>query len=192
MVTKSNENSIQTTNTDMPYWELGLEDDRLAHLVRQLSRSFRRSLEFRLSEHNISFGHWTFLRILWQEEGISQKELSTRAGVKEPTTHTAILKMEALGYLERRHGDGNRKALLVFLSEKGRELETVLVPLAEAVNKKAVDGLQQQDLKLLRTCLLKMMTNLIDDENQALTSGQRINPTQSQVHVPSQLRHRQK
>jgi hypothetical protein len=33
--------------------------------------------------------HWTFLRILWQSDGLTQRELSMRAGVTEPTTFTA-------------------------------------------------------------------------------------------------------
>ena len=50
------------------------------------------------------FGHWAFLRILWEADGkggLNQKELSTRAGVMEPTTVTAMRAMEALGYINR-------------------------------------------------------------------------------------------
>ena len=48
-----------------------------------------RALQVRLAEQNISFGHWTFLRILWEHDGLTQKQLSDEAGVMEPTTYIA-------------------------------------------------------------------------------------------------------
>ena len=57
-----------------------------------------RSLHVRLTAHGVSFGHWTFLRILWTADGLTQKELSDLAGVMEPTTFSAIKAMEDMGY----------------------------------------------------------------------------------------------
>ena len=45
----------------------------------------------------MSFGHWTFLRILWEHDGLTQRALSEEAGVMEPTTFTALKAMERLG-----------------------------------------------------------------------------------------------
>ena len=56
----------------------------------------------RLAEHGVSFGHWTFLRILWEGDGLTQRELSEQAGVMEPTTFSALKTMERLGYVARR------------------------------------------------------------------------------------------
>jgi hypothetical protein len=55
-------------------------DDRLAHLVKDTSRALVRSLQARLAEHDVSFGHWTFLRILWEHDGLTQRSLSAEAG----------------------------------------------------------------------------------------------------------------
>ena len=71
--------------------------DRLAHLVRDASRTFQRSLQLRFAAHAVSFGHWTFLRVPWQQDGITQKALSPRAGVMEPSTCVAVTAMEKRG-----------------------------------------------------------------------------------------------
>ena len=63
------------------HWREAAPNDRLAHLVRDAGRSCVRALQMRLEEHSVSFGHWTFLRILWQTDGLTQRELSLRAGV---------------------------------------------------------------------------------------------------------------
>ncbi len=90
----------------------------------------------------VSFGHWTFLRILWEADGLTQRELSEQAGVMEPTTFSALKAMERLGYVVRRRRGGDRKKVYVFLTPKGRRLREKLVPLAEEVNRIAVRGVR--------------------------------------------------
>ena len=70
------------------------------------TRALVRALQVRLVEHDVSFGHWTFLRVLWEHDGLTQRELSREAGVMEPTTFTALQALERLGYVERRQLPG--------------------------------------------------------------------------------------
>ena len=84
------------------HWREAVPDDRLAHLVKDATRALVRALQMRLAEHSVSFGHWTFLRILWEGDGLTQRELSEEAGVMEPTTFAALKAMERLGYIARR------------------------------------------------------------------------------------------
>jgi DNA-binding MarR family transcriptional regulator len=120
----------------------------------------------RLQKHNISFGHWTFLRILWSSDGLTQKELSDLAGVMEPTTFSAIKAMEELGYVERRQRPTNRKNMYVHLTVKGKALKKVLVPLAVDVNHVAVQGVRMADLLTTRKVLLQVIENLAHEEAQ--------------------------
>jgi hypothetical protein len=91
------------------HWREAVPDDRLAHLIRDVARAQMRALQLRLAEHDVSFGHWTFLRILWLKDGLTQRELSELAGVMEPTTFAAVKAMEQMGLVERRQLAGNRK-----------------------------------------------------------------------------------
>jgi DNA-binding MarR family transcriptional regulator len=134
--------------------------ERLAHIVREAARALVRALTLRLAEHGVSFGHWAFLRILWELEGLTQRELSERAGVMEPTTFAALKSMEELGYIERRQAPGNRKNVYVYLTPHGRALKKKLVPLAEDVNKVATRGVGADDLATTRRVLLAMLDNL--------------------------------
>ena len=81
------------------HWREAVPNDRLAHLIRDVARAQMRALQQRLGTHGVSFGHWTFLRILWIKDGLTQRELSELAGVMEPTTFSAIQAMEALGFI---------------------------------------------------------------------------------------------
>ncbi len=134
--------------------------ERTAHIVREAARAFVRALTLRLAEHGVSFGHWAFLRILWERDGLTQRELSDRAGVMEPTTFGALKAMEELGYIERRQAPGNRKNVYVYLTPQGRALEKKLVALAQDVNKVATRGVKADDLATTRSVLLAMLDNL--------------------------------
>jgi len=109
----------------------------------------------------VSFGHWTFLRILWARDGLTQRELSQQAGVMEPSTHAALKAMARLGYVKRRQLPGNRKTVYVHLSAKGRALERRLVPLAKATNRAAVRGLPASDVAAAKRVLVAVTENLL-------------------------------
>jgi DNA-binding MarR family transcriptional regulator len=119
-----------------------------------------RALQWRLAEHGLPFGHWTFLRILWERDGLTQRELSTEAGVTEPSTFAAIRAMEKQGYISRRQVADNRKNMYVHLTPKGRGLKGKLEPLAKEVNGVAVRGAPAADVAVTRRTLLLIIDNL--------------------------------
>src|SRR6202521_2943304 len=120
----------QATQEILRHWREAVPDDRLAHLVKDATRSLVRALQMRLVEHGVSFGHWAFLRILWEKDGLTQRGLSEQAGVMEPTTFSALNAMEKLGLITRKQAHRNKKNVFVHLTRKGRLLKTKLVPLA--------------------------------------------------------------
>ena len=146
-----------------------IRHERLAHLVKAATRAFVRALQARLARHGVPFGHWVFLRILWQGDGLTQRALSREAGVMEPTTAAALVAMERSGYVVRRRLADNRRNVYVFLTRRGKTLKRKLVPLAEEVNAVAMRGLTQGEIDMTRHCLLVMLDNLAGDA--ALASG---------------------
>jgi DNA-binding MarR family transcriptional regulator len=147
----------------MKPWQKAVPRDRLAHIIKDATRGLVRALSMRLAEHGVSFGHWTFLRILWERDGLTQRELSSEAGVMEPTTYSALNAMEELGYIERRQLPENRKNVYVYLTPHGRALKEKLVPLAEEVNRIATRGVPSEDIAAMRRALGLMLQNLAAD-----------------------------
>ena len=152
------------TEAILRHWVAAVPDDRLAHLVRDAARAFVRALSARLAEQGVSFGHWAFLRVLWERDGLTQKELSDEVGVMEPTTFAAVRAMERLGYVRREQRDGNRKKVHVVLTPAGRALKRRLVPLAERVNEIGVERIDPAQVALVRRVLVAIIANLAADE----------------------------
>jgi DNA-binding MarR family transcriptional regulator len=155
---------VNDTQTILRHWREAVPNDRLAHLVKDATRALLRALQMRLTEHAISLGHWTFLRVLWERDGITQRDLSQQVGVMEPTTFAAVKVMEQLGYVTRRRLADNKKNLYVFLTPAGRKLKNVLVPMAEDVNQVAARSISVADLTTTRRTLFAILENLAADE----------------------------
>ena len=163
--------------TILKHWREAVPDDRLAHLVKDATRALLRALQMRLTAHDVSLGHWTFLRILWEKDGLTQRELSEQAGVMEPTTFSALNAMEKLGYVIRRQLPDSRRKVYVYLTPKGRLLKAKLVPLAEDVNRIAVGDVPAEHIAITRQTLLTILENLARDEIAANDPERRIPST---------------
>lgn len=166
-----------TTQAVLRHWREDVPNDRLGLLVRDAMRGIQRSFQMRLTEHSVSYGYWSFLRILWQQDGITQRALSEKAGVMEPTTFSALKAMEQLGYITRRQMPDNRKNVYVYLTAEGRALKDKLVPLAIEVNEVMVTGVTPEDIAATRRTLLAIIENLAADEVGADDCGRRMPST---------------
>jgi len=159
--------SVDNSQVILRHWREAVPNDRLAHLVKDATRALLRALQMRLAEYSVPLGHWTFLRILWEEDGITQRGLSEQAGVMEPTTFSALKTMEKLGYVIRRQMPDNKKKNFIFLTPRGRLLKNKLVPLAEEVNQIAVRNVRRGDVATTRQTLLAIIGSLAEDEAAA-------------------------
>ena len=148
-------------------WREALHDERMTHLIRTAFRCTSSALQRRLKQHDVLYGHWTFLRILWQTDGLTQRQLSEQADVTEPSTVTALQAMEKLGYITRQKMPGNKKQIRVFLSAKGMSLRSLIVPCAEDVNRIVVAGIPTEDLAATRRTLLAVIENLSRDPDSS-------------------------
>lgn len=130
------------------------------YLVRTAHRAFQRELEARIAPHGVSRGQWYFLRILWEEDGLTQRELSDAVGMMEPTTVIAIRSLEKSGFVTRVRNEQDRRKINIFLTDKAKELRGVLLPMAMDVNAAAMAGLSPEHLSLFKDLLRHMSNNL--------------------------------
>jgi len=132
----------------------------IGYLTRIAFRSFSRSLERRTLPHGVSSGQWPFLRVLWREEGLTQRELSERVGMREPTTVIALKSMEKAGLIRREQNQVDRRKTHVFLTPLARELEARLITEVAEVNAVALQGLTPDEVLVLRKALNLVGKNL--------------------------------
>ncbi|HEV2161950.1 MAG TPA: MarR family transcriptional regulator [Stellaceae bacterium] len=135
-------------------------EQSVGHQIRQTHRALQRALEARIRPYGITLGMWYFLRVLWEEDGLNQRELSARAGTAEPTTVTALHAMERRGLVVRVQNRDDRRKFNIFLTKSARELRNLLLPEARAVNRVATAGLPAVQIEALKRILTRLRANL--------------------------------
>lgn len=132
----------------------------LGYLVRRSFRSLAAALEIRTSEYGVTASQWHFLRVLWLEDGISQRELSRRVNMREPTTVIAVKRLEKAELIFRRPSAEDGRRIDIFLTPKAKKLKGKLMPLVEEVNNLAMKGMTAEERAELRRLLTKVNKNL--------------------------------
>ena len=130
------------------------------YLVRDAHRAFQRLLERRIAPHGVTRGQWYFLRVLWAKDGLSQRELSARVGMMEPTTVIALRSMEKAGLIRRVRSSEDRRVTHVRLTPKARRMRAGLLRLARGINAQADDGIPPEDIAVFRRVIHRMTANL--------------------------------
>ena len=138
-------------------------ENSIGYLARITFRSCSRLLERGTLSHGVSSGQWRFLRQLWREDGITQRELSRRVGMREPTTVIALKSLEKSGFVRREQSTEDRRRIHVFLTPLARRLEKKLMPAVAEVNAIATRGISARDVEKLRKLLAKVGANLAED-----------------------------
>jgi DNA-binding MarR family transcriptional regulator len=130
------------------------------YLVRDAHRAFQRLLEKRIAAYGLRRGQWYFLRVLWTEDGLSQRELSARVGMMEPTTVIALRSMEKSGLIRRSRSADDKRRSQVCLTPKAQRMRNELLALARGITDEAEDGIARRDLALFRRVIARMTANL--------------------------------
>jgi len=156
--------SIEPTVVELPS-SSGVSGEEFGQLLRDTHRALSKELANRIADFGITLGQWYFLRVLWEGDGLSQRELSSKVGLVEPTTAAAVSRLEKSGLVERRVESQDRRRRLVYLTRDGLALKDKLLPIAQEVNRTAANGFDGSLLERTRRLLKHLKSNLDSDLN---------------------------
>ena len=132
----------------------------LGYQVRRCHRRFDRLLNAYLTPRGLQSGFWYYLRVLWRENGVTQKYLSDMTNVTENTTASMINGMMKHGLVERNPDPKDRRKVQIILTDRGKRLEDELMRYAIDINRIAVAGIDPADVSTCVAVLKRMSANL--------------------------------
>lgn len=132
----------------------------VGYQIRATHRIVQRYLQLKIGPHEITLGMWYFFRVLWIEDGLTQRELSRRVGAMEPTTLSAIQAMQSRGFVKRVRDADDKRKWNIFLTERGRALQAEMLPVAIDVVADAVEGFSEREVDLLLSFLKSIQKNI--------------------------------
>ena len=135
-------------------------DDSIGYMLSVTDRRMTPFLKICLMSEGISYGVWYFLRVLWEEDGLSQKELTHRTGFTQPTSVEAVRNMKKRGLIRITNNPNDARQMKIYLTAAGRDIENKLLPKVAKINSIALLGISDSDFETMRKVLRTIRTNM--------------------------------
>ena len=100
------------------------------------------------------------LLVLWQEDGLSQRELVEILDVRQATVAKTLDRMERDGLIARAPHPNDARSKLICLTEKARALEGAVTGIARSVNNEVLAVLNEEE----RGQFLEMLNRIIEHQ----------------------------
>lgn len=142
-------------------------NDSTGFMIRSLHQSFNKVLARKISHAGLTTAQWFFLRALWENDGVAQRELSNSVGLTESTTVAALKIMEKNRLVKRKRDVKDSRRVIVRLTKKGKELEDKLLPDVLKINQIAHKGFSIRETKALQRQLRDIQVRLDKEANRS-------------------------
>ncbi|MBP6126196.1 MAG: MarR family transcriptional regulator [Leptotrichiaceae bacterium] len=122
-----------------------------------------------LSEKNISAFNGEqgrILHVLWEEDGISIKELSFKTGLAVSTLTKMIDRMEEANLIKRIPDKKDRRKILIKLTEYTNSLKGVYDEISQKMTDYSYDGFSENEIETMERLLKKMLNNVEKAERE--------------------------
>jgi len=133
--------------------------DSAAYLASQMAKGFARSLQQRAAKLGFSPGQFPILLELWSEDGLTQKQLLDRVDIEQATMANTLSRMERDGLVERRPHPSDKRAQLVFLTNKAAAMQAEAIEAAMAADTDLLKDFRQFERELLLEYIRRVLEN---------------------------------
>ena len=123
-----------------------------------MARLFAKGLAQRVEPLGLAPAQFMTLLELWQTEGLTQQDLRLRLDVEQATMANTLKRMERDGLVTRRASRNDKRARLVFLTDRAKGLRDAAMAAAAEQNAQAMAGLSEVE----RTQLIGLMQRVIE------------------------------
>lgn len=135
-------------------------DKSLSYVVNRLSRQLTAAMNEQLKRHGVAPGQFPVLMCLWEQDGLTQRELYERVKIEQATMSNTLKRMERDSLIYREPDPLDRRSMRIHLTGMAKKLEDRLTSRAKSVNKSALDGIKKKERKKLLELLSRMNDNL--------------------------------
>jgi len=133
-------------------------------LINEVSKLFNDRMRQRTEAMGMADGWRRVLFHLAHNEYLTQLELAKRTHLSTPAVSVTLQKMEAEGLVTRRPDPADQRAVLVQLTEKGREADRRVIGAIRQTEQEMLCNITPEEFDRFRPLLEKMYHNLAGKE----------------------------
>ncbi|WP_283131079.1 MarR family winged helix-turn-helix transcriptional regulator [Enterovibrio norvegicus] len=129
-------------------------------LINVVAGKAEKRLDAELKQHGLTVALWPTMMCLWEEEGVTQRQIALKAKVENSTTTRTLDKLEKLGLVERRDDPDSRRNYRIYLTESGKALRDKVAAIPLAINAELLKTLNDDEHSQLIHLLQKVVANV--------------------------------
>lgn len=133
--------------------------DSIGRMISILYRMGHSYMGKKLEPYNIGKGQFAFLAALLVKDGISQDEVASSFSCDKATAARAIQHLERQGYVHRKQSVDDARVKIVFVTDKARDFELLLLSFVEGWTETLLHGFNDDEKKLLFCLLSRSVEN---------------------------------
>ncbi|WP_187278325.1 MarR family winged helix-turn-helix transcriptional regulator [Methylobacterium sp. WL64] len=133
-------------------------DNQLCFAVYAAAHAFGRAYRNLLGQHELTYPQYLVLLVLWEEDGLSVKEIGNRLFLDSGTLTPLLKRLEASGRVRRARDRADERQVSIFLTPAGAKLRDVLACLPDEAGDRT--GLNVQGRKDLLNDLVTLRLGL--------------------------------
>lgn len=118
------------------------------------------SQQFKNKGVNLTREQWSVLAVLWKTDGCSQQVIANSTSRDKPSVTRLVDNLVRDGYVIRKNHENDRRLNLIFLTEKGKEVEKVVMEIVDDTIEKATKGLSDEQIVAIRDAFQVVYENL--------------------------------
>jgi DNA-binding MarR family transcriptional regulator len=136
--------------------------DSLGFIIYRTALALKAAMQHSFAEngYEITPEQWGIIRHLWEEEGLSQREIGEKASKDKPNITRMLDALEKKRLIFRQPDPRDRRKYCIYLTKEGKQLHERLFPLAQNLRERATRNLPQQEIDLLKDILNKIHQNI--------------------------------
>jgi DNA-binding MarR family transcriptional regulator len=134
--------------------------DSLDFLIRDTRLRLYKYIEKQIARAGIPLRIWFPLRVLSQNEGITQRELGQILGFGDAHAGVIVGAMQRRRLVDRRPSLIDKRRINLYLTPAGRKMARAAMRHMRTINARLVAGFGAADAQKLRTLLLRAHNNL--------------------------------
>ena len=135
-------------------------DDHICFLMDVATRRLTKFYNRRLRKFGITYNHLFILTCLWEKEGVNVKDLSKQLRLDSSSLTGHLDRMERVGLVVRKDDPADRRAIKVFLTDKGRRLKEKLEPVGQELKETLQKGVPAEGLAVFAAGLRNITKRL--------------------------------
>lgn len=141
-------------------WQQILAPYSMSYRIKLLSQLLSRKFTEKLEPFGLTPFHWLILCCLWQEDGLPTSTIGDRLKQVGGTLTGVLDRMEERSLVRRERDSHDRRIWRIWLTDAGKELETVLPPISAELHDQAMQGISLADRELFSQLLNQAIANL--------------------------------